>query len=505
VKPSKLASALTRPVVTATGATAVLAAIAIGAVGIEAHSGGGFTPTAASSQLTSGAPTTAPPTTAPPTTAPPTTQPPTTAPPTSVPPAPTPDCGANVNAPGTPITWVQANIKDGMAADKTAADVRTVYAEAPDFVSFNEVEWRSDATLTAAGYSLFRTPGQYSGETPIAWNTSRWTEVAEGTTVLSNNQTIPKGRSTKWGVRYANWVTVVNAAGQKVSAVSVHAAPATSTKTGYGDLLTREVRKLGALTNQLVAQGPVLVGGDFNVQFDSARYPRTLLSSYGLTPTYDVLQQKLVTGDYDGGTIDYLYLDRASSFSIAGQCTHELNSDHKAVITHLRLLTPGDPNAAPMVFTHGKVSAAKGVRKLTLAAIDNAPRGAVLHVATRSLRGNIFLKALTNAHKRGVGVQVIVGDSGLTGGERALRRQLGHRTGASSFFARAPKAFAGRGRLPQTALLASQSGATAALRVRATGPITPQGLRKAVARVATTKAAYDQLFRTFMKAVGRKV
>ena len=72
------------------------------------------------------------------------------------------------------VQMVEANIKSGMTAAQTRADLAKAYADKPDFVALNEVAGRSDGVLAPAGYALFRTPGRYTGSNVVTWRTDRW-------------------------------------------------------------------------------------------------------------------------------------------------------------------------------------------------------------------------------------------------------------------------------------------------------------------------------------------
>ncbi len=127
---------------------------------------------------------------------------------------------------------------------------------------------------------------RFTASTPVAWRTDRWTALDQGVFRISNWRGKPPGREIELGRRFANWVTLQGTDGRVLSVVSIHVAPVTK---GMPDLLRSSVERLGILTDTLSASGPVLVGGDFNVAFNSGRYPRDLLSAHGLVPTYDTM------------------------------------------------------------------------------------------------------------------------------------------------------------------------------------------------------------------------
>ena len=101
----------------------------------------------------------------------------------------------------------------------------TVLSNQPDFITYNEVPFRPDAILAPPGYALFRTPGQYTGETPVAWRTDSWTAINQGTTTVSYKKGQLPGQKVEWGIRYANWVTLQGIDGHVISVISAHLAP----------------------------------------------------------------------------------------------------------------------------------------------------------------------------------------------------------------------------------------------------------------------------------------
>ena len=232
--------------------------------------------------------------------------------------------------PVTSVEVVQANIKSGTELSKFRADLRKVFKTCPDFVTYNEVPMRQPQYLAPAGYAIWRTPGQYTGATPVVWRTDRWTAEARGTTMISNLQGYGRGQRVMWGVRYANWVTLRSVDGQQtVSLVSVHIAPKSERTT---KLLGPSINRLGALVGQLSSSGPVLVGGDFNRHYKSREYPRALLQQHGMNAVYDLSGRYAPTGDHFGATIDYVMVRPAAVFSVLAQTTRELNSDHDALV-----------------------------------------------------------------------------------------------------------------------------------------------------------------------------
>ncbi|GAA3647875.1 hypothetical protein GCM10022237_04310 [Nocardioides ginsengisoli] len=401
-----------------------------------------------------------------------------------------------------PMRIVQANIKSRMSDAKTKADIAGVYAQNPDFVTFNEATGRKDAMLAPAGYQLWRTPGAYTGETAVAWKTSRWNVVDQGTFLISNKLRKPPSRKYELGLRYANWVSLQSNIGERISVIATHFSPRVGE---FKDLTIPSFKRLAVLVDQLRAFGPVVVGGDLNVNYKApAEYPRSTVTALGLTPVYDVTGVALPTGMYRGATIDYILLASAGQFTVRGQSVRTGYSDHRQLTADLALtgtsasaFTPGtvltDPRTSP-----------RAVTSLMIRSINLAPKGAVVHLVSRQLAVKGVVDAIKAARKRGVQVQVLTSGKKISGGERALIKLLGTNTRKKSWVAH-QRNWTKYG-LPAASSLVSASGGTRALRIDSSRPIT-QETHKVPTRAVITidKTSYDRLFVAFFKAVGRKV
>ena len=154
--------------------------------------------------------------------------------------------------------------------------------------------------------------------------------------MMSNYQKKPPGKTTLLGLRYANWVSLESIDGRQLSLVSAHVAPPFRDDRGnWIDLLRPSVRRVNLLVQELSSHGPVLVGGDFNVNYTSGRYPRDLLAEARLRPTYDLLGTRFPTGDHHGATIDYVFVRGKGQLQVDWHRPVELNSDHDAVVAGL--------------------------------------------------------------------------------------------------------------------------------------------------------------------------
>lgn len=401
------------------------------------------------------------------------------------------------------IRAVQANIKSGMKKKKTKADIAAVYAQQPDFVTFNEVTYRPDSWLVPAGYAMWRTPGAYTGEAPVVWNTSRWTMVDQGTWQISNTMRKKKNtRKFQLGLRYANWVSLQSDVGQRISVVSTHFAPA----VGYTkDITAPSFERLGQLVSKLKSHGPVLVGGDLNVNYRSvSTYPRTQVTTLGVTPVYDITGVALPTGTYRNATIDYFLLGAASQFTVIGQSVRTVHSDHRQLTADLALTGSSASAFVPGTVISDPATSPRAVTQLMVKSLNLAPKGAVVHLLSEELAMKSVEKAIVRARKRHVKVQVLTASVTPTAVERRLAGLLGTKTRKKSWITHQPK-WSKYG-LPYASALVSASGGTQALRIDSSQPLV-RGAHKVETRAVITadKTTYDQLFIQFFKAAGRKI
>lgn len=401
---------------------------------------------------------------------------------------------------------VQANLRIGTPVKKFQADVRKVLRSHPDFVTYQEVAHRHDSVLAPGKYSVWRAGGDYQGETAVAWNAKKWHDIGHGDTVLSFKKGKPKGQNYSWGVRYANWVTLRNSSGRKVSIVSVHFAP----DTKYTRNLTKpSARRLGNLADRLGKRGPVLLGGDLNVSYHSKSYPRGILTDHRIVPTYDVLQKRAITSGKNV-TLDYVMARGIAGFGVSHQFTLGLNSDHNAVGADFSPL-PDSLKPSNVHFGTGTVMSEPNgstrdqrvIIRSAIKAIRSAKKGSAIHLASRSLDARQVVSSLIEARQRGVHVQVLTGDRRKTAAEKRLTSVLGSKVKNKNWAVNRPGAFS---KLPATTLLVSKTGGTPAFRLSSGVGLVPasaQGRQRAT--ISAAKSSYDSLFRRFFAAVGRNV
>lgn len=429
----------------------------------------------------------------------------------------------DTEAPGesTPLRVVQANINKDMKLAKVERDVAAVFAQGPDIITFNEVHNRPDQLLAPPGYEIFRTPGPRTGWAPVVWDATTWQAIDQGTVQISNRP--KKIKNGMVGVRYANWVTLVNAQQQVVSVVSTHIAP---NNKDTAELLVPSLVVLQELAAQLSANGPVIIGGDFNMGYRSTRYQPSYLQAVGLQSTFDLLGSAFAT-HRKGGIIDYLFIGPADQLSVTQHHPVTLESDHRALVADLQL-APGEstPEVELPSFQPGKIvvprtatkKERRAIRKFQMQAIRATPPGAAIHVASNEIQGPRVYKALRKAYEDGVHVTVLAGEKKLSPQAAELRAVLGRDVHTSSWFRRKPKAWratapmqvggAKVSPLQPTIFLVSKAGATPALSMVANAsmgkePLTRRYRKRAKATIMVGLNNYDALYRAYLAHVGR--
>lgn len=366
------------------------------------------------------------------------------------------------------VTLVQANIKTG--TETFEADVATVMAQRPDLVTYNEVPYRSAATLAPAGYSIHRSvANRYTAATPVVWKHPEWTKVDAGTFRISNVREIPDGKHTRLGLRFANWATLRSTEGRVLSVVSVHVAPLFKLDGQWVDLIRPSVRQLGKLVAQLAPAGPVLVGGDFNVHYKSGRYPRDLFAEAGLVPTYDTMGGYFGTGDHGGHTIDYVFNRGAGELAVTSHGRRELHSDHDAVIAGLDWQVDAPAETIEIVSDpQGTEEERLAVLRAMAGSIADAEPGETVDVVTGQLGKRMLMRRMKGAVARGVDVRLLTRSTSLTTFERRFGRYVADEAGSS--LTRCRSACQDRWResgMARTFALVRQAGGDPTLRVDA--------------------------------------
>ena len=318
---------------------------------------------------------------------------------------------------------MQANLYTGLTVPKFQADVAEVLALGSDFVTYNEVHGRNDEVLAPEGWDVYRDmTDRYTRETAVAWRSDRWTAVAQGSWMISDWRGVPPGKQVELGRRWANWVTLAGVDGRQVSVVSVHIAPLTK---GMPDLLRPSVKRLGLLVGNLATRGQVFVGGDFNIHYPGAKYPRDLLGEAALIPTYDALGTYFPTGDHRGATIDYVMGRGNGQLVTDQQYPVELNSDHDAVYGGWTWLTDVETDVRTVVSDPaGTTSQQRAAVAVLAGAVRRAQAGSTVRLATATLDSPQLATDLKSAARRGVNVQLVKVGGRMTQRELGLERVL---------------------------------------------------------------------------------
>ncbi|GAA0981432.1 hypothetical protein ENKNEFLB_03280 [Nocardioides aquaticus] len=389
---------------------------------------------------------------------------------------------------GSDLTIVQANLRSPQPFAGFQADARKVQGFAPDFITYNEVAFRNDALLAPAGYKMWRTAGQYTGASPVAWRSDRWEMTARGTRQVSSYGKKPPGRTTLLGMRFASWVTLRSTIDDRVlSVISMHAAPKVR---GMPDLRRTAVRNLGTLVRELAPRGPVLVGGDFNVGARSTSYPADLLGAAQLRSTFERLQSWFGTGDHGGNTIDYLFVRDAGQLEADVHFPVELNSDHDAVVAGLSWTTKA-PGATVEVRNDpgGEVAQQRAVVVENLREIRSAPVGGLVQVATQGLTLRAVYRDLLAAVERGVKVRYVTRGSRLSEHEALLAARL--RASAGSSFRQCTASCAAQWRTHQmpSVVLVSRVDGTPRSTVSSTRRMRAGMVQRAARAVSTTRSS----------------
>ncbi|MEU0313638.1 endonuclease/exonuclease/phosphatase family protein [Nocardioides sp. NPDC006273] len=406
---------------------------------------------------------------------------------------------------------VQANLRASMGTARFRKDVREVVGTAPDFITYNEVNGRRTADLEPGRYRVWRKGGDpYRSATAVAWDNDRWAATSKGIHQISNKRGKPARQRLHWGIRYANWVTLENrATGQNVSVVAVHFAPKSK---HYGDLVRPSARALNTLVKALAGRGPVMVGGDLNVQYEGSRYPRDIFAAKHLVPTYDVTQQAPVTHGR-ASTIDYVLARGIARFATGNQRAFGLESDHNAVrVDFSPLPVTSTASSARAKFGPGvvvtdpglSVAEEQSVLRTVLKAVNSAKRGHVVHLATRALTNGRVVRALKRADSRGVRVRVVTAEKTTTAQMRSLQRVLGKDVNEDTWAVPRPRGYDRTG-LRATVLLISRTGATPTFAFSSSTQMSGlAGSGKRSGYVSVSRPSYDKMLAPVFSAVGRR-
>ena len=306
-------------------------------------------------------------------------------------------------------------------------DTAEVVSQDPDLITYNEVGRRQDIYLAPEGYELWRTPGHYPGNTPVAWRTSAWDDVAHGTWQISDYPTRPPGKKTFLGRRYANWVSLrVRQWSPAFARGGARGARFRDEQRRRVDLLRPSVRRLSTLVQR--AEQPRSGAGRGGLQRPlserslSAGPPHRGAAAANLRP----VGNHFPTGDHHGATIDYVFLRGKGQLQVDWHRPVELNSDHDAVVAGLSWTTPAPNPVTTIVRSQpdGTTEERLAVRTALRKHLGRTVAGETVRVATRDLNLPLAYRALQRAEARGVRVQVTTRSTRLTWRERRLLRTL---------------------------------------------------------------------------------
>lgn len=236
------------------------------------------------------------------------------------------------------VTTAVANLPNRTSAGGFASSMRSLVADAPDFVMLNEVSSRSIEGLRASapGYDAYRDPqadrslgGFQAMNNVVMWDADRWTLVDAGRIKLvEDDGSYYKQRPVVWD-RFAMWAMLQRPDGAIVSIVSTHMMtnPAKYPQQPGNARQSRVARYSAGMdvllstVDTLAAHGPVLVGGDMNSFPDQG--PWTAAAKMG-SAGFGYVKDRAV-----------MYLFHQAGVQVLGNREVRMDSDHPAIVTTL--------------------------------------------------------------------------------------------------------------------------------------------------------------------------
>jgi hypothetical protein len=438
---------------------------------------------------------------------------------------------------------VQINIRHGLSPSLWAADAERA-TQMADIVNMQEASESSDrnalvSMLRSIGWGWWF-PSKGGVELPIAWNASLYSLVSTRSIQTHGGQ---KGVTP---ARYINTVILrQNSTDRLVAIINTHTLNKGAPEGGrYTNSRTDRLKThLAKLRSEiLLAQQTtpyVIASGDLNVNYLRDR----VLKAPGL-PT-DVLGPVVnfdmpIGSTWNAGTseLDYVMTPKRSDGlqAVDGSIVSGFRTDHKAVYVGYVFAgdptTPGAPPgttpgttppttsqrppilpASSVRFSAGKsknrphtsVARKRAVLDYLRRAIENAPAGSAVHLATGNLGDAPVRDALLRANRRGVHVQLLVRDRGLNSYEKLLRSTLGTNLGGRTWFATCGSKHCKHvaKRMMKTTLLISQSGQTTALRIKTNRNVDRSGWKRHHTAWTTTNLTdYNRAFHDFFDLIG---
>jgi hypothetical protein len=435
----------------------------------------------------------------------------------------------------------QLNIRHGLSPSGWAADARraTTMSDIADFQEASESADRAAlvSMLKSIGWGWWF-PSKGGVELPITWNASLYSMVSTRSVETHGGQP---------GVTPARYINTVilrqNSTDRLIAVINTHTlnkgAPEggryTNSRTARLKTHIAKLRSEILLAEQTTPY--VIATGDLNVNYlvdRNLRSPGLPTNVLGPIVNFDMP----IGSTWNAGTseLDYVMTPKRSDGlqRVSGAIVSGFGTDHKGVNVGYVFPgdpttpgTPGDPGTTPPPTTtptppllpassarffsgkrwnrpHGSVTAKRASLDYLRTAIENAPRGSAVHLATGNLADAPVRDALLRAHNRGVHVQVLVRDKGLNSVEQLLRRALGTDTGGRTWFAtctsRHCKAVAKR--MMKTTLLISQSGQTRAVRIKTNQNVDASGWKRHHTTWTTTNLTdYNRAFHDFFDLI----
>lgn len=239
------------------------------------------------------------------------------------------------------------NIYTGMSDADFKHDLNAVMDRNPDLITLNEMKNRSDAQMSIRGYEVWRSKDWNPGlETPVLWRKDGWKVLDKGQKRLSDYAI---GDNMNLGRRAANWVTLERKdgkyAGAVVTLVSAHTVTAPATSEYRREIMRTSMANLSELIENKKKLGAVIIGGDFNYDFQKdrenqfANFPIKALGRVDTVSTFTRLGMPPEGwATHKGGvTIDYIYFTTKTGVSPSDHHVYKnVNSDHYMLVSDFK-------------------------------------------------------------------------------------------------------------------------------------------------------------------------
>jgi endonuclease/exonuclease/phosphatase family metal-dependent hydrolase len=247
-------------------------------------------------------------------------------PPTSAPPTPTVlPTEEPTAAPDGSLTVVTANVAFSLGERGARRQVERVAASGADVLVLQEVRSRP-LEEWLPGWEVHRPPPYSSA---IAWRPGALrlvaADAAEGFTGPRYGRALP-------------WVLLEEPRGRRYGVVAVHLPHGALRHPVLRELFRTMTGNLETLVEELRAEGPVLVAGDWNDRLDQARADWGVVRSLGRIGMRTNWQAGSPCADTTirGGRIDGVAYDPTAVRLVAQRCLSRGRSDHRPVLVTVR-------------------------------------------------------------------------------------------------------------------------------------------------------------------------